>query len=131
LLLHVVDAADADREAHIVAVERILNDLDLASTPRLLVYNKIDRLTPDERAGLAAVRRLSPSAPATPRAPDPCSPPWKKPWWREGRIAAGDAAGVGCIAIRKPVRLLPAPVHSRNSATGKAGPKGVNHAMSS
>jgi GTPase len=49
LLLHVVDAADPDREAHIVAVERILADLELAETPRLLVYNKVDRLHPEER----------------------------------------------------------------------------------
>jgi GTP-binding protein HflX len=54
LLVHLVDAADPDRDAHIVAVERILRDLDLAETPRLLVYNKIDRLLPEERSILAA-----------------------------------------------------------------------------
>lgn len=54
LLLHIVDAADRDREAHIDAVERILGDLDLAETPRLMVMNKIDRLTPDEQAQLRA-----------------------------------------------------------------------------
>lgn len=52
LLLHVVDAADPDREAHIAAVERILGDLHLAETPRLLVYNKVDRLLPDEKVAL-------------------------------------------------------------------------------
>lgn len=50
LLLHVVDAGDPDRDAHITAVERILKDLELAETPRLLVYNKIDRLLPEEKA---------------------------------------------------------------------------------
>jgi GTPase len=50
LLLHVVDASDPNREAHITAVERILGDLDLAETPRLLVYNKVDRLLPEERS---------------------------------------------------------------------------------
>jgi GTPase len=50
LLLHVVDAADPDRDAHITAVERILGDLHLAETPRLLVYNKVDRLLPEEKA---------------------------------------------------------------------------------
>ena len=50
LLLHVVDAADPDRDAHITAVERILGDLNLAETPRLLVYNKVDRLLPEEKA---------------------------------------------------------------------------------
>jgi GTP-binding protein HflX len=49
LLLHVVDASDPDRDAHITAVERILKDLELAETPRLLVYNKVDRLLPEER----------------------------------------------------------------------------------
>jgi GTP-binding protein HflX len=53
LLLHVVDAADPDRDAHIAAVERILGDLQLAETPRLLVYNKVDRLLPEEKAVLA------------------------------------------------------------------------------
>jgi GTP-binding protein HflX len=52
LLLHIVDAADSDREAHIDAVERILGDLGLAETPRLMVMNKIDRLSPDEQAHL-------------------------------------------------------------------------------
>ena len=54
LLLHVVDAADADRDAHITAVERILGDLELAETPRLLVYNKVDRLLPEEKSILEA-----------------------------------------------------------------------------
>jgi GTP-binding protein HflX len=46
LLLHVVDAADPDNEQQIAAVERILADLGLAETPRLLVMNKIDKLEP-------------------------------------------------------------------------------------
>ena len=46
LLLHVVDAADPDNEQQIAAVERILTDLGLAETPRLVVMNKIDRLEP-------------------------------------------------------------------------------------
>jgi GTP-binding protein HflX len=50
LLLQVVDASDADRDAQITAVERILKDLDLAETPRLLVYNKVDRLLPEEKS---------------------------------------------------------------------------------
>jgi len=54
LLLHVVDAADPDRDAHITAVERILSDLNLAETPRLLVYNKTDRLLPEEKSVLEA-----------------------------------------------------------------------------
>jgi GTP-binding protein HflX len=44
LLLHILDAADADLESKRAAVERILGDLDLAATPRLLVFNKADLL---------------------------------------------------------------------------------------
>jgi GTP-binding protein HflX len=57
LLLHVVDAADPDRDAHIAAVERILGDLELAETPRLLVYNKADRLLPEEKSILESSGR--------------------------------------------------------------------------
>lgn len=44
LLLHVVDVADPEREAHIKAVEKILDGLGLESTPRILVFNKADKL---------------------------------------------------------------------------------------
>ena len=50
LLLHVVDAADPAHEQQIAAVEAILTELGLAETPRFLVMNKIDLLSPDERA---------------------------------------------------------------------------------
>ncbi|HET6150722.1 MAG TPA: GTPase HflX [Polyangia bacterium] len=49
LLLHVVDAADPDHQAQMAAVDRILGDLGLAETPRLVVMNKIDLLSPEER----------------------------------------------------------------------------------
>ncbi len=54
LLLHVVDASDPDREQQIGAVERILAELGLAEKPRLLVWNKADRLPADEAEHLAA-----------------------------------------------------------------------------
>jgi GTP-binding protein HflX len=44
LLVHVVDASDPDRDAQIRAVEAILNDLGLADKPRVLVWNKADKL---------------------------------------------------------------------------------------
>jgi GTP-binding protein HflX len=44
LLLHVVDASDPDREQHIRSVEAILHDLGLAEKPRILVWNKADRI---------------------------------------------------------------------------------------
>jgi GTP-binding protein HflX len=46
LLLHVVDASDPALTSHLHSVERILNELNLSDKPRLLVYNKIDRLDP-------------------------------------------------------------------------------------
>jgi GTPase len=44
LLLHVVDASDPDREQQIRAVEGILSDLGLGDKPRILVWNKADRI---------------------------------------------------------------------------------------
>src|SRR5690606_31806473 len=51
LLLHVVDVTDPAREAQIAAVERILDDLGLSKTPRILVFNKADRLPPGHGDG--------------------------------------------------------------------------------
>jgi GTP-binding protein HflX len=58
LLLHLVDAADPDHEQQVEAVERILADLGLAETPRILVHNKIDLLPPADRARLLEDRRV-------------------------------------------------------------------------
>ncbi len=48
LLLHIVDAADPSHGAHIRAVEKILEELDLKDKPRLLVFNKADRLSAEQ-----------------------------------------------------------------------------------
>jgi GTP-binding protein HflX len=47
LLLHVVDAADPSHAAQVAAVEKILDELKLIEKPRLIVFNKIDRLHHD------------------------------------------------------------------------------------
>jgi len=47
LLLHLVDVSNPRFEDQIRAVERILEDLGLGETQRLLVFNKIDRLEPE------------------------------------------------------------------------------------
>jgi GTP-binding protein HflX len=52
LLLHVVDASSPAREAQMAEVDRVLAEIGAAEVPRLLVFNKIDRL---ERS--AAVER--------------------------------------------------------------------------
>jgi GTP-binding protein HflX len=44
LLVHVVDASDPDRDQHIDAMVKILGELELGDKPRLLVWNKVDRL---------------------------------------------------------------------------------------
>lgn len=54
LLLHLVDVADPDFRAHITTVQTTLAELGVAETPRLLVFNKTDRLAPDELAARVA-----------------------------------------------------------------------------
>lgn len=44
LLLHIVDAGAADIDVQITAVVSILQELDLDAIPRMLVFNKCDRL---------------------------------------------------------------------------------------
>jgi GTP-binding protein HflX len=48
LLVHVVDASDPDRDQQIRAVEGILSDLGLGEKPRILVWNKADRLATED-----------------------------------------------------------------------------------
>jgi GTP-binding protein HflX len=54
LLLHVVDAAAPDLERRLAAVRGVLDEIGLAETPELLVFNQIDRLPPGLGAALAA-----------------------------------------------------------------------------
>ena len=44
LLLHVIDVSDPERDEHIAAVDKILDGLGLEGTPRILVFNKADKL---------------------------------------------------------------------------------------
>lgn len=50
LLLHVVDATDADRAQQVATVDNILGELGAGSVPRLMVHNKCDRLGEEELA---------------------------------------------------------------------------------
>ncbi len=59
LVLHVIDAANPERERQAAAVNRVLEEVGATAVPRLEVYNKIDRLTRDEARRL---RELDPSA---------------------------------------------------------------------
>ncbi len=57
LFLHVVDASAPDIERRMAAVRRVLEEIGVASTPELLVFNQIDRLPPGEGAALAEQHR--------------------------------------------------------------------------
>jgi GTP-binding protein HflX len=48
VLLHVVDISDTSFPEQIAAVERILGELSLTEIPKVLVFNKIDRVPPEE-----------------------------------------------------------------------------------
>jgi len=52
LLLHLVDASAKTFERQIEAVDAILAELELEGIPRVLVFNKCDRLPPEETEGL-------------------------------------------------------------------------------
>jgi GTP-binding protein HflX len=58
LVLHVIDASNPERERHVAAVTRVLEEVGALEVPRVEVYNKIDMLSPDER------RRLQDADPA-------------------------------------------------------------------
>lgn len=67
LLIHLVDASNPRFEQHIASVEKILDELDLAKKPQLLVFNKIDRIPEEEvenmkmRFNALAVSAIDPS----------------------------------------------------------------------
>ena len=48
LLLHVIDAADPNRQEHIAVVERLIAKLAKAGTPVLQCYNKADLVLPED-----------------------------------------------------------------------------------
>lgn len=49
LVLHVIDAANPERDRHVAAVTRVLEEVGALVVPRIEVYNKIDQLSADER----------------------------------------------------------------------------------
>ena len=59
LVLHVIDAANPERERQMAAVSRVLEEVGALVVPRVEVYNKVDRLSPDERR---RVQEADPSA---------------------------------------------------------------------
>ena len=53
LALHVIDAASAERDHHVAAVRKVLEEVGAADVPSLDVYNKVDAITADERRRIA------------------------------------------------------------------------------
>lgn len=69
VLLHLVDVSNPDFENHIQAVEKILQELDIAGKPTALVFNKEDRIADKSlltdvcrRFGAIAVSALNPAS---------------------------------------------------------------------
>jgi len=58
LALHIIDAASPERERHMAAVRRVLDEVGAGAVPVIDVYNKVDAIGPDER------RRLQEADPA-------------------------------------------------------------------
>jgi GTPase len=58
LVLHVIDAAHPERERHLAAVTRVLEEVGAIEVPRVEVYNKVDLISADER------RRIQEADPA-------------------------------------------------------------------
>jgi GTPase len=53
LALHVIDAASPERDHHMAAVRKVLEEVGAADVPSLDVYNKADAITADERRRIA------------------------------------------------------------------------------
>lgn len=59
LVLHVIDASNPERERHLAAVLRVLEEVGAIEVPRVEVYNKVDMISADERR---RVQEADPSA---------------------------------------------------------------------
>lgn len=59
-LLHVVDASSPDAEAHVATTMRVLEELGADKHPRLMIFNKVDRVGDPVR--LAGLRQQFPDA---------------------------------------------------------------------
>lgn len=60
LLIHVVDGSDPNWGKHVKVVEEILERLGVASTPRLVVFNKGDQTPSDARARIDRIQEEHP-----------------------------------------------------------------------
>jgi GTP-binding protein HflX len=64
-LVHIIDRSHPEWQAQAEAVERVLEELGVASTPRVTVYNKLDRLADTARHGWNVIRDQTETSRAT------------------------------------------------------------------
>jgi len=107
LLLHVADAADPHLDAHVKAVEKILGDLGLQETPRLLVLNKVDRLRPGEGEAAAMARGGVAISAATRTGLPELLHRCDRILWQDGRVTLSDLARSAEESRPEPARILP------------------------
>jgi GTP-binding protein HflX len=115
LLLHVADAADPRLDDHVRAVEKILGELGLLGTPRLLVLNKVDRMRPGEGEAAAHARDGVAISAVTRRGFPELLSRCDRILWADGKSVLGGGAGGGPpgppedhpVHEPGPARLLP------------------------
>ena len=72
VLLHVIDASHSDWEEQRAVVLEVLHDLDLDKREKILVFNKVDRITHQEEDALSVrIRSLDPTPAVFVSAHDP------------------------------------------------------------
>jgi GTPase len=84
LLVHVVDASDDDHEQQVAAVTHILGELELAEKPRVVAFNKCDRLADDEAARRAAAYHAYPVSALQPATFAGLLERMERELWKEG-----------------------------------------------
>jgi GTP-binding protein HflX len=90
LLLHVVDASDPHSDEQAAAVERVLATLDVEQTPRLLVFNKMDRARERARTLAAGAGGVAVSALDREGFPDLIAR-CEEILWKRGKVLAPGA----------------------------------------
>jgi GTP-binding protein HflX len=98
LLLHVIDAANPAAEQHVVAVEKLLDELDLGHIPLLPVYNKVDLLPVDQARALGQTRGAVALSARKPASFAPLLEEMERRFWPEGEgrrpVASSDGASL-------------------------------------
>jgi GTP-binding protein HflX len=89
LLLHVVDCSDPAWEHRCETVERLLADLGVGGNPRLLVFNKADRLPEGAAATLARARGALAMSATRPETTRPLLSAVEDALWREDKLVDG------------------------------------------